>query len=378
MSDLYFRCPYAKRCGGCQLTQYAYAEQLVLKQRRVERLLAPFCAVEPILGMDDPYHYRNKVHAVFAPDRRGNPICGVYVAGSHRVVPIEDCLLEDERASAIIRTIRDLLPSFKLRAYDEDRREGFLRHVLVRAGREQLLVALVTATTSFPGKNNFVRALLDRHPEITTIVQNVNDRRTSMVLGERETTLHGRGYIEDTLCGKTFQLSARSFYQVNARQTERLYRTAIDMAALRGGETLLDAYCGVGTIGLCAADGCASLVGVELNPQAVADAQRNARRNGVVNARFICDDAGRFLARNALAPDVLFMDPPRSGSDRAFLDAVLRARPKRVVYISCDPTTLARDLAVLASGGYRAVRAAPVDMFPATEHVETCVALARR
>ena len=377
MSEILFRCPQAERCGGCQLARLPYAQQLDWKQRKVERLLSPFCKVEPIRGMENPFHYRNKVHAVLTADRSGRVYGGVYEPRSHRVVPVEQCLLEDERADAIIRTVCRLMPSFKLKPYDEDRNVGLMRHVLVRAAREQILVALVTASPVFPGSRNFADALRKAHPEITTIVQNVNSRRTSMVLGDRETVLYGRGFIEDTLCGKTFELSAQSFYQVNARQTELLYQLAIERMRLTGRETLLDAYCGVGTIGLCAADGCARLIGVELNPQAVADAQRNARRNHVSQARFFHDDAGRFLTRNAVAPDVLVMDPPRSGSDLPFLRAALHARPRRIVYVSCDPTTLARDLAVLTRGGYRAESAVPVDMFPATEHVETVVSLQR-
>ena len=378
MSEVFFRCPQAERCGGCQLARLSYAQQLEWKQRKVERLLAPFCKVEPIRGMENPFHYRNKVHAVLAADRKGQIYSGVYEPRSHRVVPVDSCLLEDERADAIVRTIRRLMPSFRLKPYDEDRGVGLLRHVLIRAAQEQILVALVTSSPVFPGSRNFADALRKEHPEITTIVQNVNSRHTSMVLGDRETVLFGRGYIEDTLCGKTFELSAQSFYQVNSRQTEVLYRLAVERMGLTGQETLLDAYCGVGTIGLCAADGCARLIGVELNPQAVADAQRNARRNHATQARFFHDDAGRFLTRCAVSPDVLVMDPPRSGSDLPFLQAALRARPSRIVYVSCDPVTLARDLDVLTRGGYRAESAVPVDMFPATEHVETVVSLRRK
>lgn len=226
-----------------------------------------------------------------------------------------------------------------------------------------------------------MQELIQRHPEITTVVLNCNQRETSMVLGTKEITLYGEGYMEDELCGKRFRISPQSFYQVNAKQCEVLYRTAIDAAHLTGAETLLDAYCGTGTIGLCASDGCKQLIGVELNADAIRDAKENARRNGVENARFLCDDAGRFmqkLAKEGNAPDVVMMDPPRAGSDQKFLQSLLMLKPKRVVYVSCNPETLARDLRVLVDGGYRAEWATPVDMFPGTEHVETVCLLVLR
>ena len=243
------------------------------------------------------------------------------------------------------------------------------------------MVVLVATSLEFPGKKAFVQELIQRHPEITTVVLNCNQRETSMVLGTKEITLYGEGYMEDELCGKRFRISPQSFYQVNAKQCEVLYRTAIDAAQLTGAETLLDAYCGTGTIGLCASDGCKQLIGVELNADAIRDAKENARRNGVENARFLCDDAGRFmqkLAKEGNAPDVVMMDPPRAGSDQKFLQSLLMLKPKRVVYVSCNPETLARDLRVLVDGGYRAEWATPVDMFPGTEHVETVMSLVQQ
>ena len=271
----------------------------------------------------------------------------------------------------------------KLRIYNEYTHRGFLRHILIRTGHVtgQIMVVLVATSLEFPGKKAFVQELIQRHPEITTVVLNCNQRETSMVLGTKEITLYGEGYMEDELCGKRFRISPQSFYQVNAKQCELLYRTAIDAAQLTGAETLLDAYCGTGTIGLCASDGCKQLIGVELNADAIRDAKENARRNGVENARFLCDDAGRFmqkLAKEGNAPDVVMMDPPRAGSDQKFLQSLLMLKPKRVVYVSCNPETLARDLRVLVDGGYRAEWATPVDMFPGTEHVETVVLLSHK
>ena len=381
--EIRWNCPAAAKCGGCQLTRLSYVEQLQWKQQRVAELLDGICEVRPILGMDDPFHYRNKVHAVLSVDKAGKPISGVYAMGTHRVVPVRHCLIEDRRADRIIQTIVAMLPAYKLRIYNEYTHRGFLRHILIRTGHVtgQIMVVLVATSLEFPGKKAFVQELIQRHPEITTVVLNCNQRETSMVLGTKEITLYGEGYMEDELCGKRFRISPQSFYQVNAKQCEVLYRTAIDAAQLTGAETLLDAYCGTGTIGLCASDGCKQLIGVELNADAIRDAKENARRNGVENARFLCDDAGRFmqkLAKEGNAPDVVMMDPPRAGSDQKFLQSLLMLKPKRVVYVSCNPETLARDLRVLVDGGYRAEWATPVDMFPGTEHVETVVLLSHK
>ena len=381
--EIRWNCPVAAKCGGCQLTRLSYAEQLQWKQQRVTELLDGICEVRPILGMDDPFHYRNKVHAVLSVDKAGKPISGVYAMGTHRVVPVRHCLIEDRRADRIIQTIVAMLPAYKLRIYNEYTHRGFLRHILIRTGHVtgQIMVVLVATSLEFPGKKAFVQELIQRHPEITTVVLNCNQRETSMVLGTKEITLYGEGYMEDELCGKRFRISPQSFYQVNAKQCEILYRTAIDAAQLTGAETLLDAYCGTGTIGLCASDGCKQLIGVELNADAIRDAKENARRNGVENARFLCDDAGRFmqkLAKEGNAPDVVMMDPPRAGSDQKFLQSLLMLKPKRVVYVSCNPETLARELRVLVDGGYRAEWATPVDMFPGTEHVETVVLLSHK
>ena len=376
------RCPHFGRCGGCQLLSVPYPDQLRLKQAYLERQLAPFVKPEPILGMEQPLHYRNKVHAVFGSDRRGNVISGVYRAGSHEIVPVDRCLLEDERADAIIVSIRGLVKSFRLKPYDEDRGTGLLRHVLVRTGHitGQILVVLVTASPVFPSRKNFVAALRKLHPEITAIVQNINDRDTTMVLGKRDIVLYGRGYIEDVLCGRTFCISPQSFYQVNSVQTERLYREAIDMAGLTGREKVLDAYCGIGTISLIAASRAGHVTGVELNPDAVRDAKRNALNNGIENVTFHEQDAGRFmteLARQGGSIDVLFMDPPRSGSSREFLQAAKKLSPGRIVYISCEVRTLVRDLHLLNDMGYRVERARGVDMFGETVGVETVVLLSK-
>lgn len=295
---------------------------------------------------------------------------------------MESCLIQDSKADEIARSVRAIMKECKLLPYDEDSETGLLRHLLVRTGfaSGQVMVVLVTASPIFPARSRFVSLLRERHPEITTIVMNCNPRKTSMVLGEQERILYGKGYIEDILCEKRFAISPRSFYQVNPQQTEVLYQRAIGMAQLKKGQRVLDAYCGIGTIGLIAADKVDEVIGVEVNAQAVKDANANAKRNGVENIRFVCADAGAFMTNLADAGekiDVVFMDPPRSGSDEAFLQSVCRLSPDQVVYISCDPQTQKRDLAVLRAGGYHVREIQPVDMFPQTAHVETVVLLSK-
>lgn len=377
------KCPYAKKCGGCQYQGMDYTEQLKLKQKKVKELLKPYCPVHPIIGMENPTHYRNKVHAVFDRDRKNNPISGVYEEGTHKVVPIDACMIEDQKADEIIVTIRGMLKSFKISVYDEDTGYGLLRHVLVKRGfaTGEIMVVLVTASPVFPSRNNFVKALRAKHPEITTIIQNINGRGTSMVLGDKEHILYGKGYIEDILCGCRFRISAKSFYQINPVQTEKLYAKAIELAHLTGKETVIDAYCGIGTIGLIAAPHAKQVIGVELNRDAVRDAITNAKRNQTKNIRFFCADAGQFMVDMADAgekADVVFLDPPRSGSDEAFLESVVRLGPERVVYISCNPVTQERDLRFLCGKGYRAVGAWPVDLFPFTGHVENICEFVRK
>ncbi|RHS67875.1 23S rRNA (uracil(1939)-C(5))-methyltransferase RlmD [Clostridium sp. AM45-5] len=375
-------CPHFKSCGGCQYLDMPYEKQLEHKKKEVADLLRPFCKVETIIGMDDPFHYRNKVHAVMARDRKGRIISGVYKEGTHTVLPVETCLIENKKADEIIGTIRELLPSFKMKVFDEDTGYGFLRHVLVRTAHAtgEIMVVLITASPVFPSKNNFVKALRKVHPEITTVVQNVNDRNTSMVLGEKEHVLYGPGFIVDVLCGKKFRISSKSFYQINPVQTEKLYNLAIEAAGLTGKEMVVDAYCGIGTIGIVAASAAKEVIGVELNKDAVRDAVTNAKVNGEKNIRFYNNDAGKFMvqmaSQNAHA-DVVFMDPPRSGSTEEFMDAVAILNPDRVVYVSCNPETLARDLAYFKKKGYRAEKAWAVDQFPMTGHVETVVLLSK-
>ncbi|HBM47047.1 MAG TPA: 23S rRNA (uracil(1939)-C(5))-methyltransferase RlmD [Lachnoclostridium sp.] len=375
-------CPVAHRCGGCQYLDMPYKEQLQMKQSQMQKLLGNYCKVHGIKGMDDPFHYRNKVHAVFGY-RKGEAISGVYEEKTHNIVPVETCMIEDQKADEIIGTIRGMLKSFKIHTYDEDTGYGLLRHVLIRRGftSGQIMVVLVTASPVFPSKNNFVKALRQKHPEITTIVQNINNRGTSMVLGDKEHILYGKGFIEDELCGCKFRISPKSFYQVNPVQTEYLYGKAIELAGLTGNERVLDAYCGIGTIGIIAASKAKEVIGVELNADAVRDAIQNAKCNDVKNIRFFCNDATEFMMQMAASGDsvdVVLMDPPRAGSTEAFIKAVSAVKAKTVIYVSCGPDTLARDLGVFKKMGYRAEGAWPVDMFPATGHCEVICLLSKK
>lgn len=376
------KCKVANKCGGCQLQGIPYEEQLKRKQQHVKEVLGKYGKINKIVGMEHPYHYRNKVHAAFDRDRRGVIISGIYKAGTHILMPVDECMIEDQKAGEIIRTIRGMLKSFKIKTYDEDTGYGLLRHVLVRKGfaSGEIMVVLVLGSPILPSKNNFVKALLKVHPEITTIILNVNDKKTSMILGEKEKTIYGKGYIVDTLCGFTFRISSKSFYQVNPIQTEVLYKKAIEYAGLTGKERIIDAYCGIGTIGMVASKHAKEVIGVELSREAVRDARANAKQNGCKNMQFYQADAGVFmvsLAEQNEKIDVVFMDPPRSGSDEAFLSSVVQLKPKKVVYVSCNPETLARDLEYLVTKGYKVQEMQPVDMFSWTEHVE-CVCLLTR
>ena len=376
-------CPLYKKCGGCQLQNLTYEQQLRYKQVKCIRLLGKFCRVGEIIGMENPYHYRNKVQAAFALDRHSNIISGVYQSSSHKIVPVTVCMTEDEKADEIMGTIRRLLKNFKLRPYNEDTGRGFLRHVLVKRGFKsgQIMVVLVTGTRDFPKKKDFVATLLKIHPEITTVVQNVNNQKTSMVLGNRSEVLFGDGYITEQLGDFSFRISPKAFYQINPIQTEVLYNTTLEFAGLTGKETVVDAYCGTGTIGIFASPKAKKVVGVELNPDAVKDARVNAKLNSAENTEFYNADAGEFLADAAASNekyDVVIMDPPRSGSTVKFLKSVVKLAPKTVVYVSCNPETLARDLMFLVRNGYKVKKIQPVDMFPHTNHVETVVLLSHK
>ena len=372
---------YEKKCGGCPLLALPYREQLAKKQDRLQELLGGFAPVKAVQCMAEPLHYRNKAIASFAT-QRGKLVCGLYAEGTHRVLPGADCLLQEEILNKTLAAVLDAARACRWTAYDEDRGTGLLRHTVLRSsGDGKVLVTLVTPGPDLPGSKNFCTALRKKAPWVVSIVQNINPTRSSAVLGSREKTLYGPGFVLDTLCGTQFAISSRSFYQVNRTQTEVLYKKALELAKLTGRETVIDAYCGIGTIGLCAAPLAKQVIGVERNPAAVKDAAANARRNKIANARFVCADATEWMAAAAgegLHPDVVFLDPPRAGSTPECIAAVNKMKPRRVVYVSCDPETLARDVAAFTRLGWRAAKFCPVDLFPQTRHVETVVLLSHK
>ncbi|MBO4497755.1 MAG: 23S rRNA (uracil(1939)-C(5))-methyltransferase RlmD [Lachnospiraceae bacterium] len=379
-----FNCPHAKKCGGCSYNNIPYEKQLEKKEGRVRGLFAQLPGYKSFkpdrIIATSPYHYRNKVHGVLG-FKNSRIISGLYSEDSHHVVSVTDCLIEDEDASAVIAGVAELAGPFKYTAFDEDRGRGFLRHVLVRVahsdGVKKLLVVIVTALREFPRKNDFVKALTGRFPMIETIIWNYNPKRTSMVLSDNNTVIYGPGYIVDDMLGLRFAISAGSFYQVNHEGAERMYSLARDLAGLTGKERVLDAYCGTGTIGMLMCDKAESVMGVELCESAVKDAVFNKKLNKLKNYRVLCADATKYITglRGENAFDVVIMDPPRAGSTTAFIDAVVHSGVKRVVYISCDPETLVRDLRLFIKGGFKLQRAVPIDMFPGTGHVETCCLL---
>ncbi len=403
-------CPHARECGACQTVNEPYEESLLAKDEVVYGLyhaLAASDAIEPIIGMDDPFYYRNKVISPFAagkrkkapaPARGGKDgrgvkkpqkaepreiLCGMYAQGSHRIVDTRHCLVENEQAKAVVYAVRDLMRRWSIAPYDEDAGTGFLRHAVVRVGHKsgEVLVTLVTNDEAFPSSRSFCRELVRLCPYVTTVVQNVNTRQTNVVLGQAERVLYGPGFILDELCGLSFRVSSRSFYQVNARQTEVLYDTAISLAGLDGTQTVIDAYCGTGTIGLVAAKrGAARVIGVDNVESSIRDARENARHNGAENVRFEVADADEFMvamAKSGETADVLLMDPPRAGASEAFLRAAALLRPSRVVYISCNPKTQVRDVKYLVEHGYDLKKVQPVDMFPHTGHIESIALLQR-
>ena len=373
-------CKVCTACGGCQFQQLAYPAQLEYKTNRVKESLKRIAhldvEVKPCLGMDNPYNYRNKIQVPLGVDRKRNIISGFYKERSHEIIAIDECFIEDKRAHPILKTLKVLMKKMHIEPYNEDTRTGVIRHVLIRTSHTtpDLMVVLVVNRPNFEGQRNIIKALTQTHPEITTIVENINTRQTNVILGEKNYILFGKGFIEDTLLGVKFKISASSFYQVNPLQTEVLYKEAIKAAKLTKDDVILDAYSGVGTIGLIMAKYVKEVLSVEINQFAVKDGINNARQNGINNVTFICDDASKYINNLEDKLDIVIMDPPRSGSDDVFLSALLNKKPNRIVYISCNPETLARDLMVL-SKKYKVESVQPVDMFPMSSHVETVCAL---
>lgn len=383
MNNNKLNCPFAKKCGGCQLQNMDYNRQLKFKQAKVVKLLGKFHRVNNIIGMKTPYNYRNKVSSAFGLTRSGKIVSGVYQSSEKRIVNVDKCMINNEIADEIVLEIRKMLPKFKIVPYNEFNHKGFLRHILVKQSfsTKQIMVVIVGATNIFAQKDKFAKSLVNKFPFITTVVFNINESNSqTMLLGEKNQILFGEGYIEDELFGLRFRISPNSFYQINPIQTEVLYKTAIEYANLSKEDIVLDAYCGTGTIGLSCADKAKQVIGVEINSEAVKDAKINAKINNIKNASFYNMDASDFineLAENDEKIDVVIMDPARKGSDKKFLNSVLKLSPKKIVYVSCNPETQKRDLFTLVKGGYKVRKIQPVDMFPHTTHVETVVLLTK-
>ena len=374
------KCKICTACGGCQYQQINYSKQLEFKTNRVKNALSRIAhinvPVNDCLGMKDPYNYRNKIQMPFSKDRKGNIVYGFYKENSHEIIPTKECMIEDKRAASILWDIKELLKEFKIPVYNEDNGRGILRYVLIRTSYHypELMVVLVTSMMNFPGQRNFVDALIKKHPEITTVVENVNPRHTNVILGNKEKVLYGPGFIKDDILGLSFEISPSSFFQVNPVQVEVLYKTALDLIDIKKTQVVLDAYSGVGTIGLIASKNAKKVISVEIVKDAHKNAIENAKRNKVENIEFYCADAGEFISNYDGDLDIVIMDPPRKGSDEKFLSTLINRKVKQIIYVSCDPETLARDIEYL-NKYYDVKHVQPVDMFPMTAHVETVACL---
>ena len=374
-------CQFGGRCNSCQLLNLNYEEQLKFKERKCRTLLAPLCRVTPITPSPADEGYRNKAQFVFRREGKGL-VSGIYKSGSHTMAAVDRCALCSDRANELAGILRRLFHSFKVAPYDYYTGRGWLKSVVIREafGTSEMMLTINGADAVFPAKRTFSTALQKACPDLTTAVIAVNKDDGKLFTGKISEVLFGEGQITDTLCGARFILSPASFYQVNHDQTEQLYRKAIELMNLCGNETILDAYCGIGTIGIIAAKSAGRVIGVELNPAAIRDAKRNASLNGLDNIAFTAADSKLFakeLADRGERINGAFIDPPRAGCTTSFLKALARLNPERIVYISCNPETQARDIRVLSRLGYRAEAAYPFDMFPHTNHVE-CIALLMR
>ena len=374
------KCKICTSCGGCQYQQINYKKQLEYKTNRVKNAIKRIAHIDTkvndCIGMKDPYHYRNKIQVPFAKDKKGNVVYGFYKENSHEIIPAKECMIEDKRAASILWDIKELIKKMGIPTYNEDNGRGILRYVLIRTSYhyDELMVVLVTSILNFPGQRNFVDALIKLHPEITSIVENINSRHTNVILGNKEKILYGPGFIKDDILGLTFEISPSSFFQVNPEQVEVLYKTALDLIDINKEQVVLDAYSGVGTIGLIASKNAKKVISVEIVKDAHKNAIENAKRNNISNIEFHCGDAGEFINSYDGDLDIVIMDPPRKGSDEKFLSTLINKKVPQIIYISCDPETLARDLEYLKRY-YEVNYIQPVDMFPMTAHVETIASL---
>lgn len=375
-----------KQCGGCVFQHVTYEAELRIKEKTVQDAFTRIGKLSPeflpILGGQQRTRYRNKAQYPFALDKDGKAVLGFFARRSHRVIPVDDCLLQPELFDEIAKVVLEFVRKQRISIYDEKTEEGDLRHLYLRCGQHsgEVMVCLIVRNPIRKKLEPLVHILTELFPDIRCICMNCNPKQTNVILGDRTETLWGSDTITDTMCGNEVELSPESFYQVNTLQAERLYGVAKEFAQLTGGERLLDLYCGAGTIGLFMADQVKELVGVEIVPEAIRNAKKNAQRAGISNAQFFCGDAGTIakqLVQQGAIPDVITVDPPRKGCDDATIQAMVQMQPKRIVMISCNPATAARDCAVLDAAGYEVKLVRPVDLFPETGHVETVVLLSR-
>ncbi|TCS80583.1 23S rRNA (uracil(1939)-C(5))-methyltransferase RlmD [Tepidibacillus fermentans] len=380
------RCSIYKQCGGCQLQHLSYQAQLEQKRKIVKDNLERISKINdviihPTLGMDNPWNYRNKSQVPFE-QREAGLIAGFYAKGTHDVIDMKECVIQQEKSDIMVQTVRKIASELGIPAYNEVEHRGILRHVVSRVAVNtgELMLILVTNGKDFPNKDKLIEQIVEKIPNLTSLVQNINEERTNVILGFKSITLWGRDVIYDTIGDVKFAISPRSFYQVNPEQTKVLYEKALEYAALTGNENVIDAYCGIGTISLFLAQKAKHVYGVEIVPEAIKDAWNNARINGIKNVTFEVGAAEKVIpewAKKGINVDVVVVDPPRKGCDEALLQTIIDLKPKRMVYVSCNPSTLARDLRVLEDGGFKTIEVQPVDMFPQTNHVE-CVTLMSR
>lgn len=377
-------CPVYKECGGCQLQHMSYEGQLVAKQKQVHQVLTRIgrlknVKVHPTLGMEKPWRYRNKAQVPVA-NREGGLAAGFYQQRSHEIIDMEACMIQQEKNDEVVQAVKNICGKYGVKAYDEKKHQGNLRHIMARYGlvTGEVMVVLITRTKDLPNKNKIIAEITGQIPGVKSIVQNINSKKTNVIFGDETNVLWGEEYIYDKIGDIKFAISARSFYQVNPKQTKVLYDKALDSAGLTGEETVIDAYCGIGTISLFLAQQAKRVYGVEIVPEAIEDAKRNARLNGIDNVEFAVGEAEVIIPnwkKEGIHADVIVVDPPRKGCDDALLQTIIEMKPKRVVYVSCNPATLARDLRVLEDGGFETVEVQPVDMFPHTVHIENVAML---
>lgn len=365
-------CTSFELCGGCQFQNYE--ESIQTKQQEIESLF-PHKKINPILKMEDPYHYRHKIYATFGKSKRGHLYAGLYEEDSHRLVSVQNCAIQNQSANAIIQSIVEIANKLHIEPFNEKTKKGCLRHAYFRVSHSNndVLLVLVIGSRELPGSKILLKELTNRHKEIKTILLSHNDAHTSMILGKDMKLLYGKGYIIDTIQDISFRISPESFYQVNPVQTEKLYSTAIELAQLKGNESVLDACCGIGTITLLAAKKAQYVIGMEINPDAIKDAKENAKHNHINNVDFYCADADDFIENLEGCPDVVFLDPPRSGFSKKFIDQLCHLKPKKIVYVSCNPITQVRDTKQFQKLGYQIKKIQPVDLFPFTKHLENVV-----